>query len=683
MQQAMIEALQRGDYAAAAEAARAQLQSEPDNADAHHLLGLALRGLGDADGATRNLDRAIALQPDNAVFHVSRANAAMRSYEIDVAKAALDEAIRLDPNQLAAYITRAHIALAQRDLDEAERQLKLVLRVDPDHPYALVVQGNVALARGQHDEAIARIAHAAQLAPEDAMVQSALGLAYLAKGHNAFAEQALRNALARQPDARRLRWALVETLRRQQRMAEALPELQALNDTDPADAMAAMLRGDLEMAAGRREDALQTWRRHLVEHAADPVAPLGRVLRSLVGAGLRDGAIELVEALLARQPLSDALWAARLGLAAGDRDAFKAQLDRWLAAMPDSLSAREHLAQYHEAVGEHAEAVAQADAVLAANPQRDVSQLVKLRAEVRDAPEAALDRTGMLLAAARSPAARRVALNWRGFALDRLGRHDEAAACWREMLAAPLDGALPLPAVTFETENTAQSRPDLAPPRLLWGVPGSTVERFAAALGANPDCTLLGDRFSLGTRLDGLWPPRPDRMMVDIAGWHGVLGDGGVDPARAIDWLPHWDARASAALPDALLLAVLRDPRDMLLNWWVFGSPQRFDLPDLALAASWLEHALRALAERLEAAPDKVVLLRGESADADPAAASAQLAAALGLPAVPEATEALVAAGTGLGGLSTAFPAGHWRHYAQALAEPFAALEAIAQRLGY
>jgi hypothetical protein len=31
----------------------------------------------------------------------------------------------------------------------------------------------------------------------------------------------------------------------------------------------------------------------------------------------------------------------------------------------------------------------------------------------------------------------------------------------------------------------------------------------------------------------------------------------------------------------------------------------------------------------------------------------------------------------------SAFPAGHWRVYAQALAEPFALLAPVARRLGY
>lgn len=678
MPQATLEALRRGDYAAAAEAARHLLQTEPDNADGHHLLGLALRALGDLEAAQQSLDRAISLAPTNAVFHVSRATAAMREARLDEAQAALDEAIKHDPNQLAAYVTLAHIALARRDLDEAERQLKLVLRVDPDHPYALVVQGNVALARGQHDQALAHVSRAASFAPEDPMVLSALGLAYLAKGHFAFAEQALRNAVAKQPEARRLRWALVEALRRQGRLLDALPEVRELHQADPADTAAAVLHGELVLASGRTDEALAIWR-DFIAQAADPAPAVVRTAQRLVGAGLHAPAVELLEEALARVPGNDALWALRVGLASEGPASWKPVLDRWLRENPDSLNAREYLAQYHEAVGEDARAEEIADAILAEQPARQAALSVKLRADLRERPEAVLERVVPLLDDAMPPLTRRVAHGWRGLALDRLGRHDEAIASWREMGSQPVVGLMPVPPVVFSTRQTAESDSDGPAPRLLWGAPGSGVERIAAALVSSPDCIVLSDRFGPGARPDGLWPPRADEGMVDVKGWRGLLASLGVDPARAIDWLPHWDARAVAALPDARLIAVIRDPRDMLLDWWVYGSTQRFAFPEPGLAATWLANALRPLVERMEAAPDKVELVR---ADADPEALCTALAGTLQLAQAPD-PQAIRAAGRGPGGLPTAFPVGHWRHYAQALAEPFAELEGIAARLGY
>lgn len=682
MQDTVIQALRRGDHAAAAVAARRLAEAEPDNAEAHHLLGLALRGLGEVEAAQASLDRAVALAPDNAVFQVSRALGALREARFDAARAALDEAIRLDPNQLAAYVTLAHLALAGRDLDEAERQLALVRRVNPDHPHALVVQGNVALARGDQDEALRCISRAAQFAPDDPMVLSALGLAYLAKGHFAFAEQALRKGLEKQPEARRLRWALIECLRRQHRPQEALDELRVLNQADPADPAAAMFRSDLALALGQRDEAAAVWR-ELLRRATDPAGLLGPVLGGLVDAGLPEQAVDAVEELLARDPGRDAVWAARLQLAGDSREAYRAQLERWLQARPDSLAAREHQAHFHEVIGELTRAAELADALLAQAPERDAAQQIKLRAELHEAPAAALARADALLGRAADPQVRRVLMGWRGLALDRLGRYDEAAACWAGMDPLPQQGMQLPPGVADTIQNLpAPAAATSPPPRLLWGAPGSTPERVAALLGSSPDCRLLGDRFGPPQRPDGLWPFRQDDTMVTAAGWRRLLESGGVDPDRAIDWLPHWDARTVAAMPEAHLIACLRDPRDMLLNWCVYGCVHRFAFPTALHAADWLAHALAPLAQWIERAPAQVLVVRGERLDAAPEAVAAELAEALGLAARPD-PQAITAVGTGLGGHATAFPAGHWRHYAQALAEPFARLEGVAARLGY
>lgn len=679
MQHALIEALRRHDFAAAAEAARQLLASEPDSADAHHGLGLAQRGLGDIAGATESFERAVSLAPDNSVFHLSLASLAMANQDVEAARRALDQAVSLDPNQLGAYVTLAHLALANKDLAEAERQLKLVFRVDPDHPYALVVQGNVEAAKGDRDAALATLQRAARLSPDDPLVQSSLGLAYLVKGHYAFAEQALRNALAKQPSARRLRWALVETLRQQNRMLETLPELSALSE-DPRDAAAVLLRGTVELASGQREQALATFGGYL-RFDETRLRELPRITQHLLAAGMHDELVALLDELLERYPRHDPLWGTRAGVVAADKPAYKAVVDRWLEALPDSATANEFLAHYLEAEGDFAGAEALVDRVLAADERRDGAQMLKLRCEVRERPEDALARLDKLEAVARAPAARRMVLGWRGVALDRLGRYGDAIAAWTAMNEVPAGGP-PLPMVVAGVDNPREVDAAHPVPTLLWGAPGSNVERVATALARTEGVQLLGDRLTPSPRADGLWPPREDGAVADAAVWGDILASGGVDPARAVDWLPHLDARTFAALPGARLLAVLRDPRTMLLNWWVFGSPQGFEFPRLEIAAEWLALVLAAVADRRDAAPDQVVLMRGEAIDADAAAACDGLAAALGLPAVPPA-DVFAAMAAGPGVLPNGFAAGHWQHYREALSAAFEKLEGIAQRLGY
>ena len=47
----IIEAMRQGDFAAALAASRDTLAAEPDNAEAHHLLGVCLQQKGDLAGA--------------------------------------------------------------------------------------------------------------------------------------------------------------------------------------------------------------------------------------------------------------------------------------------------------------------------------------------------------------------------------------------------------------------------------------------------------------------------------------------------------------------------------------------------------------------------------------------------------------------------------------------------------
>ncbi len=135
-------------------------------------------------------------------------------------------------------------------------------------------------------------------------------------------------------------------------------------------------------------------------------------------------------------------------------------------------------------------------------------------------------------------------------------------------------------------------------------------------------------------------------------------------------------------MPGARAIVALRDPRTLLLNWWVYGSAQGFAFPGAEIAAEWLAHALTPIADRLESAPGSMLPVRGEAVDEDAAAVCAELAERLGLAATPSA-ERLAALGAGQGGHPNSFAAGHWRHYRDALSSAFDKLEGIAQRLGY
>lgn len=671
-------ALARGDGPAALAAAHEAVAAQPDDARALHLLSLAQRMSGDDAAAAESLDRAIVLEPDNPRLHLAQALLALAGGRKAAAALALDRAVAANPNALLAYVLRGLEALGEGELERARAELRLAQRVSPEHPHVLVLEGNLAVAEGKPDTALRPLTRAVEALPEDALCLSSLGLAFLAAGNAAFAEQTLRRALAVQPDALRLRWALIEALRRQDLPAEALVELGEVLRRAPEHPAALALQGDLLLYQGELDAALACYRALL---ASAPSA--GQALAAALGTLARSGAVDAADALLEEQlgerPLDDGVWQAGLPLQGQQPGRLLAYAARWLEQLPDSAAGLEARAVAFELQGDLGAAEACADLALKLGAERIDAQLVKLRAELRTAPEAALVRAERLLSADRNPAAQRTVLIWRGFALDRLGRTAEAAECWLRARGLPVV-ARPLPRPNPAAQGSSPPDGDVAP-RLLWGPPGSAVARVAGALQGIEGFFMLDDRFGEFPRPDGLGPERADGAVATQQGWRSIARRCGIDIARALDWLPQFDSRHASQLPDARLLAVLADPRDLLLAWLAYGSRQDYHFPGAVEAADWLAQALEAVAERIaQDRPGDLILRDVDLLDA--AKSTERIAAFCDLQGQIDA-DRLARSATGLGGLPLGFAPGHWRAYAAALDEAFALLGPIAARLGY
>jgi hypothetical protein len=127
---------------------------------------------------------------------------------------------------------------------------------------------------------------------------------------------------------------------------------------------------------------------------------------------------------------------------------------------------------------------------------------------------------------------------------------------------------------------------------------------------------------------------------------------------------------------------VLRDPRDLLLNWMAWGSAAGFAFPSPAVAAAWLHRQLDQLLAAEAANPKQVVRIDADLLDRDPEALAAQLVAVFGLEDAPDMAAALALAKAPNGG-PTDFVAGTWRQYAEPMKALFVPLGEMAVRLGY
>lgn len=680
MLQDVMTALRAGDAATALATATRWSTAEPQNADALFWLAQARGAAGDVAGAGEALDRALAVAPQRADLLTLRGYLDLQGRDLAKAEASLSGALAQDPNQFPAYIALAHLALARGDRADAERHVAFAKRIEPEHPRVLLLDAMLAAAQpGQAERVLPLLTAAAERAPSDPLVLSALGMAFLERQHFAFAEQTLRKALALTAASPALNAPLIIALDAQGKRDEALAvaETWVAQTGEPA---AHWNRAQLRLSAGQVEGARADLDAVL---AAFPqhVQAFELAMQLLGQAEGQDAVMAALEARVAADPGFALAW--RLLLNLQPIDAAPALVQRWLEATPDHPAALDVAATLAEREGRQGDALAYAERALAAEPRLREAALLRARATALLTPEAAVARMEALLAAATTPEQARSLSGWQAHALHRAGRVDEALRAWGRMwMGGPAFG-MPLPNPEPATKATPAA--DGGAGRLLWGPPGSRVERVHAALIPVGRNRLMIDRFRQPMRDDGFNPLRaaPDHAMAGTAArWRAPLEAMGLEPATLIDALPFWDGWTQATLHGTTLVAVLRDPRDLLLNWMAWGSAAGFAFPSPAVAAAWLHRQLDQLLAAEAANPSQVIRIDADLLDRDPTALAAQLTAAFGLEAAPD-IEAAVALAKAPNGGPTDFVAGTWRQYAEPMKALFVPLGEMAVRLGY
>ena len=164
--EAAMEHHRNGDLAGAKAAYEAVLEAEPENPDAHHLIGMIAYQTGNAEAAIEHLQHAIAAQPGNPHFHLNFGEALRANGQSDAAMAAYRRAVALDHSMFEAHTNLGLLAFENSYVGEGVESLRHAVALQPENPSA---QSNLGLALrqiGEFDAALGAFAKAVVAAPE-------------------------------------------------------------------------------------------------------------------------------------------------------------------------------------------------------------------------------------------------------------------------------------------------------------------------------------------------------------------------------------------------------------------------------------------------------------------------------------------------------------------------------------
>ena len=250
----------------AIQALRSAIDVRSDWAEAHFLLGTALRLTGQRSAARTELARAL---------------------EID---ASLVEARRV--------LADVHADLGEHEYAVEEGRRYLKQKPNANETRVRVAQSLVIL--GRLDEALAEVSSIPEEA-RDENVDFALGRIYTAKGENEKAHGLLLQALEKRPNHPDILRGLLQIEEKMGRREESLARIQKAVAENPDDAKLHQLSAIVALAESRVEDATKELER-AIEIAPDDMSSYQQLADLYVRTGRTSQTIEIYEKALERKP---------------------------------------------------------------------------------------------------------------------------------------------------------------------------------------------------------------------------------------------------------------------------------------------------------------------------------------------------------------------------------------------
>ena len=229
--QPLLNVLNAGQLANAANMAKSLLAQYPNTFILHNVLGIALDGLGQYEGAINSYRNALKLQPNMPDLHFNLGIALSNVGQLTEAAASYRKAITLQPKFFEAYGNLGTLLQKQGKLEEAVASYRKALSINED-PRGHFNLGTALRDQGKLDEAIKNYRQAIALFPNYADAHSNLGETLRDQGNMQEAITSYQKALALNPNHPSANYNMAEFLYLAKRFDEAIPhfDLSQLDD---------------------------------------------------------------------------------------------------------------------------------------------------------------------------------------------------------------------------------------------------------------------------------------------------------------------------------------------------------------------------------------------------------------------------------------------------------------------
>lgn len=463
--------LAKSQYDAAGIQFRRAVQANPNSAEAHYDLALALGKLGRWTEAYRELQATTHLDPRHIAARLASAEILIAAKQNSGARQEIDAALAIDANNFDAHLLSGNAWLTEQEYKSALEEFATCQRLQSNNPLGFTQSGIAHLRENNYSAAESDLHHATEVNPAFAPAYLYLAQAYRLQGDSNSEISTLRDGIDHAPKQTNLYLMAADEYIREGHNEEVpglFDKLRA-QTSDAPDALLAI--GDFYFRAGDSQHAREIFSQAL---STNPKNDL--ISRRLIEVALNqqdwDFAEKLNKVLLAQKPkdVEARLFEARLQFARGARAKAVESLEQLVHDSPELPLPHFYLGMAYARQGESARAVSAFNDAVQKNPDFiwGYVSLGELYAE-QGSPKLALDFANQALK--RNPRFLPARL-LEASALMESGDTDGAIQKLRILQAADSKNAVILDKLGYALANKKDYK--------------SAEEQFEAALGSDP-----------------------------------------------------------------------------------------------------------------------------------------------------------------------------------------------------